>query len=176
MTAAKSFNPTIVNPKRLSHISRGIIMLASFGVSFTAAGIGSFLTNQGMESWYGELIKPSWTPPGSFIGIVWTLLFTLMSIAAGLIALIPWKQPNVKRALVLYIGQLILNVGWSFCFFFLQSPFLAFCEIFILMFFIALTIKAFSPISQIASRLMIPYILWVSFAAVLNANIAYLNA
>ena len=128
-----------------------------------------------VDTWYVTLNKPSFNPPNWVFAPVWTLLYLVMGIAAGLV----WNQGpedrNVKKALLLFLIQLLLNAIWSVLFFGMQNPTLALGEIFLLFISIYLCIKEFSQISKPAAWLMIPYLLWVAFATVLNLSIVLLN-
>jgi tryptophan-rich sensory protein len=143
-------------------------------ITFLSAFIGSFFTTKSINSWYQFLNKPSFAPPNWLFAPVWSILYFLMAISAFLI----WKKKkeiNVREALMFYFIQLILNVLWSIVFFGLKSPFFGFLEILILWFFIFLTILKFYKIEKLASYLLIPYILWVSFAGILNFFVLILN-
>jgi len=137
--------------------------------------IGSLFTTPAITSWYAGLIKPSFNPPNWIFAPAWILLYTLMGIAAFLI----WNRRNgkkkIKTALVLFSVQLVLNSLWSIIFFGLHLPQYAFLEILVLWFFILLTLLSFYKISKPAGLLLLPYILWVSFAAILNLSIMILN-
>jgi tryptophan-rich sensory protein len=152
-----------------------IKLVVSIVICQLAGFIGSLLTTPSIPTWYASLNKPSFNPPNWVFAPVWTTLFVLMGISAYLV----WNQglqnAPVKRALIIFLVQLALNVFWSFLFFKLQSPTYAFVEITVLWIAIALTIVAFVRISRPAAFLLIPYIVWVSFAAVLNSSIARLN-
>ena len=141
-----------------------------------AAGIaGSFFTASSLEGWYPTLIKPAFTPPGGLIGLVWIILFTLMGLALFLVIREGTEKPEVKAALIIFALQLVVNVLWSLAFFGLKSPLAGIVVILILWALILLTIIRFLPISRAAALLMVPYILWVSFAAFLNISIWWLN-
>ncbi len=135
--------------------------------------VGSFFTTPSIGSWYATLSKPSFNPPNWIFAPVWTLLFFLMGVSLYLV----WcKKDNLpvggKRVAVLvFFQQLSLNILWSALFFGLHNPFLAFCEIILLWLSILMTIFYFSKISKAAAWLLLPYILWVSFAAFLNFSI-----
>lgn len=137
--------------------------------------IGSVFTAPAIAEWYTTITKPELNPPAWVFGPVWTTLFALMGIAAFLV----WKQGlerrDVRIALGIFVGQLALNTLWSILFFGLQSPGAAFIEIVILWFAILATIVAFARISRPAAWLLVPYILWVSFASYLNFSIWMLN-
>jgi tryptophan-rich sensory protein len=138
-----------------------------------AGGLGAFFTLSSVQSWYLTLNKPSWNPPSWLFGPVWTTLYVLMGIACFLI----WKSehPRKKQVLTLYFLQLFLNFLWSPAFFGVQNPMLGMLVIVPLWAAILACILLFRKINGWAAVLMIPYLLWVSFATVLNATIWYLN-
>ncbi|MFA5172844.1 MAG: TspO/MBR family protein [Candidatus Paceibacterota bacterium] len=137
-------------------------------VSELAGIIGSVFTTPSIAGWYAGIVKPALNPPSWVFGPVWTTLFAFMGIAAFLV----WKKglnrKDVKIALGIFLGQLVLNTFWSIIFFGLHSPGGAFIEIIFLWLAIFATIIAFVKISKPAAWLLIPYILWVSFASYLN--------
>jgi translocator protein len=137
--------------------------------------IGSFFTVSSVSTWYLTLNKPFFNPPGWLFGPVWVILYFLMGISLYIIWDKGIKSSKSKIALSVFGLQLILNSLWSILFFGLKSPLLAFIEIIFLWITIILTIICFNRISKSASYLLIPYILWVSFAAILNFSIYYLN-
>ena len=152
------------------------IKLAIFIIILLFAGfIGSIFTTPNIPTWYASLIKPVFNPPNWIFGPVWTILYILMGIAAFLIWQNGIKKKKVKVAIYIFAAQLFLNMLWSILFFGLQNPLLAFIEIIILWALILLTIIKFSEISKKAAYLLIPYILWVSFAVILNLFIYLLN-
>ncbi|APW60438.1 TspO/MBR family protein [Paludisphaera borealis] len=145
-------------------------------LSFSAAAIGTAATIPNLSPWYAGLRKPPWIPPSSLFGPVWTVLYLLMSLAAWLV----WRHRNTHRedvqtALGCFVFQLALNAAWSWLFFGLHQTGLAFAEILSLWLVIAATILSFFKISRGAALLLVPYLLWVSFAAVLNGAIHRLN-
>jgi benzodiazapine receptor len=141
-----------------------------------AAGIiGSFFTASSVENWYPSLIKPAFTPPGWVIGLVWVILFTLMGISLFLVWRKGMERPEVKAALTVFAAQLIVNILWSLAFFGLKSPLAGIVVIVVLWTLILLTVIKFLPLSKAAALLLVPYILWVSFAAFLNITIWRLN-
>ncbi|MBI2610125.1 tryptophan-rich sensory protein [Candidatus Giovannonibacteria bacterium] len=158
-------------------------LIIAIGVSELAGIIGSFFTVSVIPNWYGGLVKPALNPPAWVFGPVWTTLFVLMGIAAFLV----WKKGldrrDVKIALGIFLGQLVLNMLWSIIFFGstsltlngLNNIGIAFVEIIFLWLAILATIIAFAKISKPAAWLLVPYILWVSFAAYLNYSIWVLN-
>ena len=147
-------------------------LIVSILIAYAAAFLGSLVTTPSIANWYATLNKPSFNPPNYLFGPVWTLLFTLMAISAYLV----WrKQKKITAELKIYGVQLGLNFLWSYLFFGLQRPGLALFEILLLWIFIALTITKFYKVDKLAAYLLIPYILWVSFAAFLNYSIVILN-
>jgi len=124
--------------------------------------------------WYAALEKPSWNPPSWIFGPVWSLLYTLMAVAAWLV----WRKggwPARRKELSWYGVQLLLNAAWTPLFFGLRQPGLALVEIVLLNLAVALTIAAFFSINRTAGWLMIPYQLWLLFAAILNATLWWMN-
>jgi len=142
-----------------------------------AAGIfGSLLTFNAIQTWYITLKKPEFVPPGSLIGMIWIVIYSLMAISLFLIWSKGLKSEEHKFAIKVFGVQLLLNALWSPIFFNLRSPFFAFLIIIALWIAIAATIYLFYKISRMASYILIPYILWVTFAAYLNFIIWQLNA
>ncbi|MDD2696686.1 MAG: tryptophan-rich sensory protein [Candidatus Pacebacteria bacterium] len=140
------------------------------------AGIsGSFFTAPAIKTWYFYLNKPSFSPPNWLFAPVWTTLFLLMGIALYLV----WKRglgdKQSKEAVEIFFLQLVLNVLWSVIFFGLKSPGLAFFEILILWAAIFYTMLDFFQLDKKAAYLLIPYIVWVSFASILNFFVWRLN-
>jgi tryptophan-rich sensory protein len=150
-------------------------------VSQLAGIIGSVFTISSISSWYAGIEKSALNPPSWVFGPVWTLLFLLMGIAAYLVWISPVdpgdeeKRKNKRKALGIFGIQLVLNAIWSVIFFGLQSPGAAFVELISLWFAIVATIIAFSKISRPAAWLLVPYVLWVSFAGYLNYSVWVLN-
>lgn len=137
--------------------------------------ISGLLTNTQNNIWYNAIIKPSWNPPGYIFGPVWTVLYLLMAISLWII----WKSDALENqkmlACVLFAAQLFLNFWWTILFFQFHSPVIAFAEILVMIVFILFTIIRFSKISKTAAWLLVPYISWVSFAAILNYTLWDLN-
>jgi tryptophan-rich sensory protein len=154
----------------------------SIAAPLIAGVIGSIFTSESVSTWYQTIEKPSFSPPNWLFGPVWTTLYVLMGISLFLIwratstATFPTARRNRKIAAFIAFGsQLILNVLWSFIFFGLRSPQLAFAEIVILLISIMVTIVIFYKISRLAAVLMMPYAGWVTFASFLNLQIWLLN-
>ncbi|PWB72945.1 TspO protein [candidate division GN15 bacterium] len=149
-----------------------ISLLVWIVISFVPAFVGSqFMPGE----WYTQLRKPSWTPPGYLFGPVWSLLYLSMGVAAWLV----WKRGGYSGApvaLTLFLIQLVFNGLWSWLFFGLQRPGLAFVDIAILWILVLATTLAFWRQGAAAGTLMIPYITWLSFASALNFSIWRMNA
>lgn len=142
-------------------------------VCFVAAAIGALASIQA-GSFYLSLVRPAWAPPASVFGPVWTVLYAAMAIAAWLV----WREGGFRRArsaLMLFLAQLALNAVWSWLFFAWHLGALAFFDILLLWILIVATLIAFWRIRPLAGALLIPYLLWVSFAAVLNYTVWQLN-
>lgn len=137
-------------------------------------GLSGALTAKAIPGWYAQLRKPSFNPPNQLFAPAWTLLYLLMGISLFLI----WKLPESEAkstALWIFGIQLFLNFCWSIIFFYFKCPALAFIEILILWLFILWMIIAFVGVKPLAAYLQIPYLCWVSFAALLNFYIWRLN-
>lgn len=137
--------------------------------------IGAFFTTPAITTWYAALQKPSFSPPNWIFGPVWTILYVLMGASLYIAQQEGQNKEYLKKSMLLFGTQLSLNLLWSIIFFGLKSPRYAFAEIILLWGAIALTILDFRKISRTAGLLLVPYILWVSFAAVLNYYILVLN-
>lgn len=150
-------------------------LVAAITVSELAGIIGSLSTASAIPTWYAALVKPVFAPPNWVFAPVWTTLFLLMGIAAFLVWGKGWGRKGVRIALGLFGIQLVLNTFWSVIFFGQQGPGLAFLEIIFLWLAILATIIGFYKVSRPAAYLLVPYILWVSFAGYLNYSIWVLN-
>lgn len=148
-------------------------------VVVTCLAIGYFsgiVTRSSIDTWYPTLIKPSFNPPNWVFAPAWSLLYLLMGVAAGLVwDRIEHEKETVKNALVFFAVQLALNALWSYLFFGLMNPLLALIEIIVLWLMIYETLLKFIKINKVAGYLLVPYLLWVSFATILNASIWWLN-
>jgi len=150
-----------------------IPLLIALAGAFLVAGIGGALTDTG--DWFRALNKPSWQPPDSVFGPVWTTLYALIAASAALAWYDARNGTERIRLVGLFIVNGILNVGWSLLFFHLQRPAWALAEIVILWFSIAFLIVFLWRFSRRAALLLVPYLAWVSFATALNAAIVRLN-
>jgi len=137
--------------------------------------IGSIFTRGAIPTWYATLEKPAFNPPNWLFAPVWTLLYIMMGIAAFLVWRKGWENRQVRIALIVFLVQLVLNALWSVVFFGLESPLYGLIVIAALWVAILFTVLKFYRISSAASVLLWPYMLWVTFAAVLNVSIWLLN-
>jgi len=155
---------------------RDIVKLVVSIIACLAAGaIGSIFTREAIPTWYATLEKPSFTPPNWLFAPAWALLYLLMSIAAFLVWRRGLENRQVRIALIVFLIQLILNALWSVVFFGLESPLYGLIVISALWVAILFTVLKFFRISSVASVLLWPYLLWATFAAVLNVSIWLLN-
>jgi len=156
--------------------SGDIIKLVVSIVACQCAGIiGSIFTTRAIPTWYAALEKPFFNPPNWLFAPAWITLYLLMGIAAFLVWRKGLGQKGVRAALVVFLVQLVLNALWSVVFFGLKSPLWGVVVILALWVAILLTIIRFFKLSTAAGALLLPYILWVSFASVLNVAIWVLN-
>jgi benzodiazapine receptor len=160
--------------RSLSTFRQAIGLVVFIAICFAAASIGSLVTTPQIPGWYAELAKPTWNPPNWIFGPVWSCLYLMMAVAAWLV----WRHAGFAGArgpLTLFAIQLALNSLWSVLFFGIQNPAAAAVEIILLWATILATLIAFWNRSKWAGGLLVPYLAWVSFAAVLNFTIWRLN-
>jgi benzodiazapine receptor len=150
-------------------------LVVSIVVCQVAGGLGAIFTTPAIPTWYASLNKPPFNPPNWVFFPVWTTLYTLMGIAAFLVWRRGLGERPVRVALGIFGIQLVLNTAWSIIFFGLYSLFGAVIAIIFLWIAILINILTFWRISKVAGALLIPYIMWVSFAAILNISIWMLN-
>lgn len=155
-------------------IKEPIKLVFSIFLPLFAGIVGSIFTYANIFSWYVFLKKPVLSPPNWVFGPVWTLLYILMGVAAYLVW-IEKKNKTSKQAMQLYWIQLALNSMWSIVFFGLQQLFASSVIIILLWFMVLLTILKFNKISKKAAYLLIPYLLWITFASYLNISVWLLN-
>lgn len=159
-----------MRPSRQKQILGFVAWLAT---SFVAAAIGGAASIRAAP-FYAQLVRPEWAPPQSLFGPVWTVLYALMGIAAWLV----WREGGFRSActaLVLFLVQLAVNALWSWLFFAWHLGGAAFADIIVLWLLIVATLVAFWRIRPLAGALLVPYLLWVSFAAALNYSVWQLN-
>ncbi len=137
--------------------------------------LGTPFTISAIPTWYANLNKPGFAPPNWIFGPVWTLLYLLMGVSFYLVWIQGWQKKKIRLAGQFFIAQLTLNLIWTPIFFGLQSPELSLIVIVGMWALIVLTMAKFYPLSKLAFYLLLPYLLWVSFATLLNAAIVVLN-
>ncbi len=155
--------------------SHYLSLIVSLAICYAAAWVGSAVTRPAIKNWYAHLAKPSWRPPNWAFAPAWTIIFTLMAFSAWIV----WNRHEtlfVLPALCLFGIQLALNMAWSAIFFGLRRPGLALIEIVCLWVAILATIIQFWRIAPVAGWLLGPYLVWVSFALVLNFAIFRMNS
>lgn len=152
-----------------------LALILNIALPLGIGSLGAWATANGVKTWYTTLNKPSFNPPNWLFGPVWTTLYILIGIAAYLI----WQRrksvPHFPRTAAIYLIQLILNLGWSFIFFYMHEIGFALAEIIALLLIIIFNAFYFYRINKWAGILFIPYILWVAFASFLTYNIFVLN-
>ena len=145
--------------------------LAGFAAAVTAAALLGTLAVTGTSGEYASLDRPSWAPPSWLFGPVWTVLYATIAVAGWLV----WRRAGADRVLVPYAAQLALNAAWTPVFFGAGEYGWALVVIVALLLALAVTILGFRRVHRVASWLLVPYLLWVSYATALNAAIWYLN-
>ncbi|WP_299243290.1 TspO/MBR family protein [uncultured Aquimarina sp.] len=149
----------------------GVAVLLCLLIGF----LGNIATQTSISTWYVALEKPSFTPPNWVFGPVWTILYILMGIAAGIVWSKGFYHKWVKTALYHFGFQLLLNAAWSIFFFGMRNPLIALVDILALFILLLFTIKWFKVVNSTAAYLLIPYLIWVAFATALNFSIWQLN-
>ncbi|MDD2237389.1 MAG: tryptophan-rich sensory protein [Kiritimatiellae bacterium] len=156
-----------------SKVKQALGLIGWLAVSFIASAIGAAASVQA-KSFYGQLMQPVWAPPSWVFGPVWTVLYAMMGVAAWLV----WRSGGFRSnrvALTFFFAQLALNALWTWLFFAWRLGALAFAEILILWLLIVATLTAFARVRRLAGALLIPYLLWVTFAAALSYSMWRLN-
>ena len=144
-------------------------------VCVTIGYLSGMVTRDSIITWYPTLVKPVFNPPNWIFAPVWTLLYVMMGIAAGLVWTSNSDEQTTKKAIGFFAIQFGLNALWSYLFFGLHNPLLALIEIFLLLLMIYETYVQFKKVDKVAGMLLLPYLAWVSFATFLNASIWWLN-
>jgi len=155
-------------------MNKWLTLVLCIALPLAVGGIAAYVTIQNVQSWYPRLEKPFFNPPNAVFGPVWTVLYILMGVSIYLVL----REPATARrrhAVVLFCIQLLLNFWWSILFFRFHLIEVAFIDIILLWLFIVLMIRQFYRVSGKAANLQWPYLVWVSFASLLNASIWYLN-
>lgn len=162
-----------MHPISMSHTRQVMGLLGWLLLALAAAAIGGFASaNAG--AFYGQLVRPSWAPPGWLFAPVWSVLYVLMGIAAWLV----WRVhgfAGARKALLVFILQLVANALWTWLFFVWQQGGLAFAEILLLWMLIAATVGLFWQVSRLSAILLLPYLAWVTFASALTWSVWRLN-
>jgi len=151
-----------------------IKLVASILLPLAVGGITAIFTTEAIPGWYASLNQPSFSPPNWVFGPVWTSLYTILGISLFLI----WKLETGKQrtqAILIFMVQLLLNFGWSFFFFYFKMIGVALIEIVALWITIVVMLVRFYKLKPMAAYINIPYLLWVTFATVLNAAYFFLN-
>tara|TARA_Y100000590_G_scaffold431813_1_gene546960 strand:+ start:254 stop:718 length:465 start_codon:yes stop_codon:yes gene_type:complete len=154
----------MLNNKYLSLI---IIVL----ITFLASAIGGVVTSIYKEPWYSQIIQPFFSPPSKVFGPVWTTLYILMSIAAWY----NWQLTKNLKTIKIYFVHIFFNATWSVVFFGFHQILLALFNLLIILFFILWLMKIYIKTTKLSFLLMLPYLLWSSYALLLNGSIYYLN-
>jgi len=149
-------------------------LIVFIAICFSAAATGSVFNTTSLKEWYPGIKKPSWNPPNAVFAPVWTILYLMMAVA-GWMVYERSSQELINPPMILYVIQLALNTAWSMLFFGLRNPGLALVEVIFLWIFIILTTISFWGVYWLAGLLFLPYLLWVSFATVLNFAVWRLN-
>lgn len=155
-------------------MSNIVKLIVSLIIPLSVGAVAGMFTSQAVPNWYASLNRPSFSPPNWVFGPVWTTLYILLGTSFFLV----WKEnPSQQRSLAIKVFaiQMFLNFAWSFIFFYFNMIGFALLEIILLWISIAVTIFLFYKIKPIAAYLNIPYLLWVSFATILNAGYYFLN-
>ena len=151
------------------------LLAASLFATFSVLVLGCVVIAPALNIWYAELLKPVFNPPNWVFAPVWIVLYAAMASAAYLVLLEGWKKASVRKAIAAYGVQLILNLTWIVVFFGLQQTWAALFVIALLWIAIIVNKFYFWRVRSLAGWLLVPYLLWVTFAAVLNGSIAGLN-
>ncbi len=161
---------------KTTHLKSKILHISyAVGICLIIGLLGSFVTQTSVNDWYLTLNKPSFTPPAWIFAPVWTMLYIMMGIAAGIVWTKGFYHLWVKTALYHFVFQLLLNASWSIVFFGLKELFWALIVIVSLLILLIFTIRWFKVVSKIAAWLLVPYFIWVCFATVLTYRIWELN-
>lgn len=181
ITPPPSASPATKSRPGTAHSILALVLFLA--ISFSVAALGSIATLQNVDGWYAEAEKASWTPPNALFGPVWTVLYTVMSVAAWLV----WRRGGenpllVRRALTAYVIQLVLNAIWTPLNFGLYpiigtpALWLSLVVIVAIDVMVLVTMLRFWRVSRLAAVLLIPYWAWVLYASTVNAGLAVLNS
>jgi len=155
----------------MMHISYILIPLITILVAYA----GGRLTMRSVATWYRTIHKPTWTPPGSVIGAVWTVLYILAAISALMVWNLPGGTSVPVAIITLFVLNVVVNILWSYVFFYLHRPGSAIWVCLFLDLTIVLLIQFVAPLSTLAAWLLVPYAAWVTFASYLNYRVWAMN-
>jgi len=158
----------------MGHLLNVRSLLAWMALCFVVGAVGAAASIQA-QSFYAELVRPDWAPPGSVFGPVWTVLYAMMAVAAWLVWQRRGSAPAARIGLILFVIQLILNALWSWLFFGWRQGAMSFADIVVLWALILTTLVGFWRSRPLAGALLVPYLAWVTFASALNYSIWQLN-
>ncbi len=159
---------------RVPNARTALLLVTSLLLPLAVGALGGFATATSVTTWYAELQKPFFNPPPWVFGPVWTTLYLLMGVSLFLVWRLP-RTPKRNRALGWFAAQLVLNCAWSFLFFGAERPDLALVDIVLLDAAVLGTIRTFRGLSRTGALLLVPYLLWILFATLLNGAIWQLN-
>lgn len=152
-----------------------LAFIAIIGATALVAALGGLVSGGEADPWYQQLDKAPGTPPGFVFGVAWPTLYTLMAIGACMVWRVAGSWKRADAALGLFFLQLLPNLGWSFLFFQYHQPVLALIDIVILLVLVAMMTREFHRHSKVAGQLQYPYLIWLGFAAYLNAWAVFAN-
>ena len=152
-----------------------VAFIINLAIPLSIGAIGAYFTASSVDTWYRTISKPSFNPPNGIFGPVWTSLYIMIGISAYLVWQKRARIEQFPRTVAIYLIQLVLNLMWSFIFFYAHELGMALIEIIMLLIVIIINARVFYKIDKTAGLLFIPYILWVSFATVLTYSIFSLN-
>lgn len=155
-------------------MKKAIQFIGSILLCLGIGALSGIATSSGVKTWYIDIIKPVFNPPNYVFAPVWTVLYFLMGVSFYLILQGP-KSVEKSKAIRLFLMQLTLNFAWSFLFFKFHLIGIAFIEIILIWLAVLAMILQFYKVNRLAAKLQVPYLLWLSFATVLNASIWWLN-
>lgn len=156
-------------------VRRLLPLAVAVAIPLLVGGLSGIATASSVSTWYQALQRPPWTPPSWVFGPVWMALYVLMGVASWLVWRVGWHDPRVRTALGVYGVQLGLNFLWSIIFFGLRNPGWALVDIIALWALIVVTLVRFQRVTPAAGLLLVPYALWVTYAATLNGGVWWLN-
>jgi translocator protein len=151
------------------------LLIGSIALCLGAGFFGSFATMSSVDTWFTTLVKPSFNPPSWIFGPVWTVLYILMGISLYRVWRLGWKNNHVRLAVIFFLVHLVVNVLWSIVFFGAHQIGLALALILFLWLCILVLVSTFWHHDRWAAALLVPYLLWVTFATVLNYAFFMLN-